>query len=173
MIELVLATLDLAATQFVLYSPWVKSGPVDNNHILTKGTPYMHWYIYDLQHEFLEVEDSSKKWVAFYMFIIITFVTSVLGFVGHLFVSFGSLQYLKLHQFINTITYLVQSISIIISGLLFHNTISEWVDTKPELTDNTSGIKHWQTWVAPAVLWIVFIHSVLLTLMNYYQASTK
>lgn len=173
MISLVLATLDFAATQFVLYSPWAKFGPVDSDHMVIAGASYGHWYIYDLQHEFLEVKDGSGQWIAFYLFMILTFATAILGFVGHLVTSFGSEQDLKRTQQLNALIYFVQSISIVIAGALFHDAMGEWYDSKPELADDTAGNKFWHTWVAPAVLWIVFAHAVALALLNGYKAMKE
>ena len=169
MIGLILATLDLAATQFVLYSPWAKYAPVDADHSIVKGSGYNHWYVYDLQHEFLEVKDGSGQWVAFYTFLILAFTTSILGFVAKLVKSFGSEQDQYSATIAVTIMYSIQAISLIISGALFHDAMGEWHDSKPELVDDTAGDKHWHTFVAPAVLWIVFAHALALALMGGYK----
>ena len=169
MIGLILATLDFTATQFVMYSPWAKYGPVDADHVVTKGGGYNHWYVYDLQHEFLEVKDGSEQWIAFYTFLILAFATSILGFVAKLVITFGSEQDQKSASMAATLMYSVQAISLVISGALFHDAMGEWHDSKPELADDTAGNKHWHTFVAPAVLWIVFAHALALSLMGGYK----
>lgn len=169
MLDLILSTLDFAATQFVLYSPWAKYGPVDADHLVAKGVSYGHWYIYDLQHEFLEVKDGSVQWIAFYSFIILAFATSILGFVAKLVKSFGSEQDQGSAVLAGAVLYSLQAISLVISGGLFHDAMGEWHDSKPELADDTAGYKYWHTFVAPSVLWIVFVHALALALMDGYK----
>lgn len=167
MITLILATLDFAATQFVMYAPWVKAGDVDADHFPVEGS-YAHMYIHDLQYEFLAVKEGGT-WIAFYTFMILAFATSVLGLVSTLVSTFGSKQDEGNVTLLSAGLYGVQSIALVIAGALFHDAMGAWAMEFPDADEGVAGFKVWHTYVAPAVLWIVLAHSLALTLMNGYK----
>jgi hypothetical protein len=160
MLALLLATLDFAATQFILYSPWGKVAPVDADHNIVAGSAHM-LYLYDLQHEFLHVKENAS-WVAFYIFMLVAFACAVVGWVCTLTTAFGSEVDAPRATTSSVILYGTQAVALVIAGAIFHDASGKWKDHMSTLVDGEAGNMYWHAFVAPVVLWIVVAHALAL-----------
>jgi hypothetical protein len=171
MLGLLLGTLDFAATLFVLFSPWAKYAPVDADNNIIAGVPRI-LYLYDLQHEFLVVKENAS-WVAFYVFLLVGFVCSVLGFTCTLVEAFGSELDMPRSTTSGAILYGLQAVALVIAGGVFHDASGKWLDYMKAQPQGSDRVEYWHVFVAPAVLWIVVAHALALSGWHMYSAMRK